>query len=383
MQTITDGPRSDFTVDEVTYLIAAAPSVKIGFGVELINLDLSVEKDISADVSACTVSRNNLDELHGSATFAMSQPLDWGNSIVHPYYTMTGPVSSTATTLTTVRFYLGAFFVDTPQENLAESPPTFDATGYDILSILDDPIGEAYSVDTGVSPLERIEEILLGRGVTQYQIDQDRAGATVASPMVWTLDDDATWLLVVNALLKQVGYQGIWTDWNGVFRCGTYTTPADRSSEWTFGADVATTLLTQRRTRQRDFYNAPNRWVFYRSGSTDDAAPTAGAGLYEYVNQSVGETSVEARGGRTITKVESIDAADQTALVAAAQQTIDKDSSIPTRFVIETAPFPLAYHMDLYTVSDPDLGVAQKVLASSWSLDLGGADMSHEWSSIE
>ena len=145
----------------------------------------------------------------------------------------------------------------------------------------------------------------------------------------------------------------------------------------------AVTLLTQRRKRQRDFYDAPNRWVFYRNTSTDGDQPSADNGLrYEYVNQYVGPTSVEARGGRTITKTVGVDAADAASLKATAQVTIDADMLIPTVVSIDTAPFPLAWHFDRITVSDAGLGVALSVLASSWSLNLDGSDMQWEWSLI-
>lgn len=383
MQTVSDGPRAAFTAAEVGYLIESAPSVRTGFGVELLNYDLSVDRDISSSVSEATVSRSNYANLHATASFKMAEPLNWGNSLVRPYYLMTGPISSTAQTLTTMRFNLGVFYTDTPEEDLSEGPPSYDVTGYDFLSILDDPVGDAYTVDTGVSPLERVEDILLARGVLNYHIDQTRVGTLLTSPMVWTLDDNATWLTTVNRLLAYVGYQGIWSDWNGSLRVQQYTSPQDRPPEWVMSGAVGDTILTQRRRRTRDFYDAPNRWVFYRGNNTDDTAPIDGDGRFEYVNQTVGDTSVEARGGRVITRVGSIDAADQTALVAAARRSIDADIRVPTKYQIELAPFPLSWHFDKFLITDPDIGLAyQEVLVSSWTLNLGGTDMSFEMTAL-
>jgi hypothetical protein len=381
MQTPTDGPRSGFTRAQVAYLIQNAPVIDTDFGMELLNLDLSVAFDVSDFLVSATVSRSAYANIHGSASFTLAQPLSWGNSIVRPYFLMTGPISSTASALTTMRFNLGAYFTDTPIEDLSQIPSTFDVTGYDILSILDDPIGDAYAVDIGSDPLDAVESILLGRGVTQYQIDRDAtaAGRLLSSPMVWTLDDNVSWLTTVNALLAYVGYRGIWSDWNGVLHCETYTSPSDRAPEWTMDANIADTILTQRRKRTHDYYNAPNRWVFYRSSDTETAPPVDGAGRYEFINNTEGETSVEARGGRTITKTGSVDAADQYSLIAAARQTIDADMQIPTTFEIETAPFPLAWHFDVYAVNDPALGAARNVLASQWSFNLDGSDMGQSW----
>jgi hypothetical protein len=380
MQPPTDGPRAGFTAAQVAYLIENSPSFNTDMGLQLIDMDGNILDDFSEFMSECTVGRSNFATLHGTCTLSLDAALDWGNTIVRPYMTFTGPISSTATALTTMVFYLGAYFVDTPEEDMQAEPPTWDATGYDVLSILDDYIGDDYHVDTGVAYLARVEQILLERGVTRYVIDQDASARILASPKVYSLDENPTWLQVVNDLLAGVGYSGIWSDWNGALRCHAYTAPLFRPPEWYLTADVANTLLTQRRKRSRDFYDAPNRWVFYQSNVTE-TQPVDGNGRYEYINEDRGETSVEARGGRTITKTpEGVDVADQASLEAYAQRVIAADMQIPTKVSIDTAPFPLVWHFDKYAVSDPQLGAAVDVVGQSWSLNLNGSDMAHEWS---
>jgi hypothetical protein len=384
MQPPTDGPRSAFTTTQVQYLIQNASSFDVDMGLELMDgLDtMQVQSDLSENLTGATVSRNNFANIHASATFALSAPLSWGNSIVRPYMTVTGPASALDTTLTSMRFYLGAYFVDSPQEDLSQIPPTYDATGYDVLSILDDAIGDDYAIASGELYLARVEAILLGRGITQYHIDQDQGSAVLPSPKVYTLDQNPTWLQVVNDLLAAIGYQGIWTDWNGTFQVRDYDAPATRSPEWALTADVSNTLLTQRRQRTKDFYDAPNRWVFYQSNVTE-TQPIDGNGRYEYTNQTTGETSVESRGGRTITRPpEGVDVADHASLVAYAQGVIDADMLIPTKISIDTAPLPLIWHMDRYVITDPVLGAALQVLGMSWSMDLSGSDIRHEWSTV-
>lgn len=382
MQPPTDGPRAGYTTEQVRYLIENTSSFDTDMGLQLIDMDLQVLEDISDIMSGCTIARNNFAAIHAIATMSLDDRLNWGNSIVRPYMTVTGPISSDATELTTMQFLQGAYFVDAPDEDMDDVPSTFDVTGYDILSILDDDIGDDYSIDKGVGYLDRVEAILLARGITQYVIDKDAAASVLPSPKVYLVDENPTWLGVVNDLLAAVGYQGIWTDQNGVFRCHTYTTPAERSPEWQFTANVANTLLTQRRTRTRDYYNAPNRWVFYWANHTE-VPIVDGAGRYEYTNETVGDTSVEARGGRTITKpAEGVDVSDHASLVAYAQRVISADMQIPTKIRQETAPFPLAWHMDVYGIDDPALGAAAKMLGMSWSLNLDGSDMVHEWSEV-
>lgn len=385
MQPLTDGPRAGYTDAQVKHLIENTSSPDVGMGVDLVDMDLNVIEEVTDWLFAGTVTRNNFAEIHGAATFSIDTPLDWGSSLVRPYMTMTGPISSTATTNTTMKFYQGVYFLDDPDEDLSQVPPTFNVTGYDILSLLDDAVGDDYSIAAGVGRLARVEEILQGVGITQYVIDQDAAAAVFASPRVWLLEENASWLTIVNDLLSGVGYQGVWTDWNGVVRCQTYDAPEDRAVEWVFSADVEDikkTLLTQRTRRTRDLYRAPNRWVFYRSSNTDGPRPVDGDGRYEYINQTDGDTSVEAR-GRVITKEpEGVDVADQYSLEQYAKRAIAADMLRPTRITRETAPFPLAWHMDKYGLQDPALGAAMNVMGASWSKNLDGTDMVHEWTVV-
>lgn len=379
MQPPTDGPRAGFTTAQVKYLVEQASSFDTTMGLQLLDQDLNVLDDVSDGLEGCSVSRDSFATIHASMTFTIDTPLDWGNAIVRPYMTFTGPTSPSGPNAS-MNFYLGAYVTDTPQEDLSEDVSSFGATGYDLISLLDDPVGDAYSIDAGTSPLDTVAQIFMGRGFSQYIIDQSQSNAVLASAKTYTIDDNVTWLTIVNDLLGAVGYQGVWSDWNGVLRAQVYNTPSDRSPEWLMTDDPAVTLLTQRRKRQRDFYSTPNHWIFYRNTSTEGDQPSDDNGFrYEFTNQVDGDTSVNARGGRVITKVVGVDASDALAVIQQAQQTIDADSLIPTIISIETAPFPMAWHMDRIQVSDAGLGVALQVLASSWALNLDGSDMSWSW----
>jgi hypothetical protein len=378
VQPPTDGPRADLTAEQVAYLLQRTPAMQVDHGLELVDQDLNVVEDLSGWMSGGQVQRNSYAVSHASARLFLSRELDWGASIVRPYYLVTGPTSAAATTLTTARFYLGAYYTEVSDDDLTDSPPTWDVTGHDVVSVLDDAIGDAYSVGKGVACLTRVEQILQARGVTRYIIDRQAAAVVLTTPMVWTLDDNVTWLYVVNQLLAAVGYRGIYSDWNGWLRCEPYVTPALRASEWTMAVDGVSTIIGQAMVRSRDMYDAPNRWVFYRNSGTDDVAPVTGNGRYEYINQLVGDTSVEARGGRIRTKTMGVDVPDQASLIAQAQITIDADIADPTRLNFPTSPFPLPWHFDRLTLLDPRIGSANEVQASQWTLPLDGGDMSWE-----
>lgn len=383
MQSPNDGPRARYTYDQVRYLIEQSSSFNATQGLELLDQDLNILDDISDALTTASVARNAYANLHATLSFTIESPLSWGSAIVRPYMEITAPTSTTDP-LNTMRFYLGAYVTDTPEEDMSLDVSSWDATGYDILSLLDDSIGDGYSIDAGESYLARVEDILLNRGFSQYIIDPDAIATLLPTAKSYTVDDNVTWLTVVNDLLAAVGYAGIWSDHNGVLRAQLYRSPAARGPEWQMTDDPAVTLLTQRRKRRRDFYDAPNHWVIYQQNSTETEQASNANGLrYEFTNDTIGETSVEARGGRVITKVLGVDAADAASLQAQAQRTIDADMQIPTTITIDTAPFPLAWHFDRIEVSDARLGATLQILASAWTLNLDGSDMAWEWTVID
>lgn len=371
MQPVISEPRTGMAAQDVIDLIGA-PGVRISSGLELINRSLVWQEDLSDDLKGGSVSRNSYASLHGTCTLGLSRRLDWGAAIVRPYYQMTDGV-------TTARFRLGAYFVAAPVHDPEESPPTYEVTGYDILEGLDDPVGDAYSVAAGEGYLARVETILMQRGYTAYIIDQEAAAKVLPVPRAWAFDDNLTWLTIINDLLAAIGYAGIWSDWDGRLRCEPYQPPRQRSPEWYYDVDIADTLLTAKRKVSYDFDRAPNRWVFYRTNDTDGPAPVEGAGMYTYINQSQGDTSVDARGDRTITRPVGLEVADQASLVARAQITIDADMTVPTTVELDIAPMPLHWHFDLITVNDPGIGPTVDALVTSWTLPLGGGNGTQSW----
>lgn len=385
MQHPTDAPRQHLTVDQVVALIQDSPSLVVDKGMELVNQALEVEADLSSDLLAGSITRNSYADLHGSANFELSADLDWQTAIVRPYVILdNGQVSA--------RFNLGAYYTSTPSQSVKTAPRVHEVTGYDILHRLHDTVGDAYSVAQGASYLAEIEAVLAAQGFTRYVVDQSAAGSVLPSAKTWVLDEGVKWVTIINDLCAAIGYQGIWSDWNGYLRVQPYITPRDRAAEWAYRTDDAkVSMLTPDRRIIRDYYEAPNRWVavISNSWSTTDAegnevetTPTEDNGIWTYVNEAQGPTSVAARDGRVITRMLSIEAADQVALVAAAQISIDADLRLSTNYEMGVAPNPLHWHFDRVVLHDPELAVLRDVLVTSWTLDLNGGDMSQQWTEV-
>lgn len=365
------------TSTQVVNIIQNTAAPIISAGMEVLDLSLNVIEDVSGDLAGGSITRNSYADLHSAATLNVTRDLDWGADIVRPYYVMSDGVRS-------ARFNLGAYFVNTPERSLSEIPITYAVTGYDMLLRLAQPVGDAFSIGAGDNYLQVIEGIILARGYTQYVIDQSRAATVAPGPRAWVLDDNTTWLNIVNALLASIGYQGIWADWDGRLRCEPYILPQDRDTEWTYSTDPQTTMLSNERTIVRDFFDAPNRWVFYRTNLADGVAPVEGNGVWTYQNDSVGDTSVDARGGLVITKVMGIDAADQAALMATGMITIQADTDIPEVHNVKSFPNPLHWHFDKILLYDDTGNYTADAQVTNWTLALPPStdDMQMSWTLV-
>lgn len=375
MQPPTGGPRQGLTAAAVTALLRDSPSLHVaGAGLELLARDLTVLADISGQLAGGTVSRSSYADLHGSASLAIESTLDWGSAIVRPYITLTDFV-------TTARFNLGAYYTPTPKTVLDEDPATYAVEALDILDGLSTPIGEAYTIAAGTGYLAAVETILIQQGFTQYLIDQTAAGRVLPSARTWVLDENTTWLAAVNDLLASIGYWGIWSDWDGYLRVQAYVSPAARPPEFSYDVGAATSMLTPGTQIEHDFYRAPNRWVFWRSNGVDGAAPVEGNGLYTVVNQTDGPTSIEARGGRVISRAVPLDVADQPSLVTAGQRIVDDDLLIKTSVTVGVSPNPLHWHFDVVAIDDTRIAPpGGRAMVTKWTLPLDGGDGAQEWS---
>ncbi len=376
MQPVVEPVRSNLTATQVRYLIEQAPSIIVGCGLDITDLAQDDVTNISGSTDGVfgggEIERSAYATLHGGCRLSLSERLEWGWAVVKPYMTLSDGLIS-------ARFNLGAYFTNTPVRNPKEDPPTYDVQGYDILYALDTLVGESFSVAKSTPILDQVEEILTTKGFTKYIIDRSRADAVTPDGQVWQLSDNKTWLNVVNDLLGMVGYQGIWSDWNGALRCQPYQRPIDRAAEWYLAADQWS-ILGEDVEIEFDYHQAYNRWIGVRSNNIEDAAPVEGDGIYTLTNDTDGVTSIEARRGLVLTRKEDFEVTSQADLVSRVQSMADADMSVPTGIRTTTGPLPLGWHFDRYLIDDPRVGIPSEVLDTSWTLPLNGDPMSHTWS---
>lgn len=374
MQPVVEPCRQQLTAAQVIDIIQNANATRRRGGLEVVDLDLNVVADISDYLAGGKVDRDSYSDLHASATFNLNQAVDWGGDLLRPYIVMGDGIRE-------ARFNLGVFHPSTPAHPIGANVPSFDVAGYDILLRLSQKVGDAYGIAAGTNYLAEVEQIITGLGYSQYVIDPAAANIISPTSRAWPFDAELTWLSLANDLLASIGYQGIYSDWDGRLRIQQYQLPIDRSPEWTYTDDPLSTMLLQERSALYDYYAAPNRWVVYRTNLADGAAPSEGDGIYTYTNWSDGLTSVEARRGLMITNPQGVDVADQTSLVAAAQKIIAADMELPTVLTYPTFINPLHWHFDRMFLQDTGGIPAADVMCTRWSIPLppDKGDMDQEW----
>lgn len=376
MQPLTAAPRDSLTAAQVSTLLTA-PALQVDYGCDLLDANLALVADISADVSGGIVHRDNYAVVHGNVDLTISRTLAWGRDRIRPFMVLSaGEV--------TARFNLGVYLLTTPALPLAESPATFAVTGYDQLHLLQDNIGDSYSVAANTNVLTAVKAALTAAGITApVLLDSTSAAAVLLSPLTFPLTSskNPVWLEVVNGLLATISYQGIWCDWDGAFRSGPYLTPDTRPPEWVFNVgDLSVGVVAVARSVTNDVWGVPNWWRFVRNGLT--AAPAEGSGQYTVQNTSTGPSSQVSVGRVVHAPVTYLDAVDQASLQAQGDALVATAMRSSEVITAKLSPFPLAWHFDVSTYSDAQLGADRKAQCRSWSLPLDGSDTDYILESV-
>lgn len=406
MQPLTAAPRDSLTVTQVVDLLTGAGVVRYDRGLEVLDASLNVVGDLTADFQGGSVVRTMNATIHGTCNLNVASDIDYGTQLVRPYMTVSDG-------LIEARFNLGVYRLVKPQTDYSTSPITNAVTGSDRLVLLDRPVGDAYVVASGTGYLDAVRTVWADAGMdpATLLLDGTAAASVLPTAQSWPLlatgttadvgpadatgdaQQATTWLRIINDLLAAISYRGLWCDWDGLGRSGPYATPSERAVEFTFDFDdLLRTVVAIGRTKALSQTDIVNKWIFQQSnlvdGTGEPVEATEGAGQYTVTNSSTGPTSVDAQGGLEWVSVVQLDAADQASLVAQGDAVVSAALADATVFSVSTAPFPAAWHWDVYSYSDVlAAGGAVKVEETEWTLSLGDsttppADMTRIWAAI-
>lgn len=363
---------SDLTPEE-TAAVLKSPAVNYAAGCELLDSSNNLIEDISRDLDpgGSQVERNNYRTIHGTCRLRLARELVWGSQRVRPYMTVTDLVTEVS-----FRANLGVYLPSTPTLTPGVTPRAYNIDGYDTTVVLDGAYGSTYSASAGDAPLTSVKALLAAAGVTSIVADPTAAATVLDAERLWPIDERTTTRSIVNDLLGAVGYRAVWADWNGSMRLEKYVEPAARAPEFTYDVLASDTIVAGDRAVVADLFDIPNQWTFIQD-SPQLGIPGTGTGLYVVDNEHDGPTSQDAR-ERIIPRIVRLSVADQATLEAQGDRIALADRRVAVTRQFMTAPNPLHWHADVFTVVDTDVGPNAKVAGHGWSLPLDGTNMSHE-----
>lgn len=419
--------RDDLTADQVTGILQDTANLTVQRGLDVLDLNLNFLYDHSEHFLGGTVTSTSSATIHRTATLTVDADIDYGQQLLRPWMRLTSDAGLSVT------FPGGVYLGNAPETDFGDidiatggQSPTIAITCQDRLAQINRPVGDAYTVAADVKYKTAILAVFALAGIPASHVLFDGTGAHLTTPIstTWPMLTDpnetnrvpvdavadsnnaTTFLRIINALLAQINYRGVWCDENGYFRCDPYIASAFRGVDWTFDYDdPLLAIIARQRSRTLDLSQVPNQWRFVQSNLTDGSgnpvAPTEGAGQYTVANYNDGLTSIQARGGGVLDATSGlyegvgvlnspvqIDAVDQPTLQALGDKQVADDQAVFTTFAASTSPFPAAWHEDIYLYNDAAIGGGRmKVQSTGWTLDYGNstgpaADMTHTWQQV-
>lgn len=354
------------TPDQIHTLVTAArlSRVELTFGLELYDAAEQLLQDITGDLveDGSQIASASGDRIHRTCRLRLSRELQWAAQRVKPYVTVTDGE-------TTWVQPLGMYVLDTPDTATGETPTVWTVEGRDKLALLDVQHGTSVTLESGGAVLALAEQLIDEGAGGPVALDPIAAAAVAPEPRTWPLDPNTRTLDIVNDLLAMVGYEPLWCDRHGGFRSGPQPVVASQGAAWQWSADSDVATVGDQRISS-DVDAIPNRWVFWRD---DGGVPTDGLSRYEVLNRFDGPTSLEARGGRTVSAVIEIDAVDHPTLVAEGDRIVaEAKRGARRRITFPILPDPRVWHHDVVGFTSAHAGIVGRIRVVGWTLPFVG-----------
>lgn len=292
----------------------------------------SLDWDVRASIKGSgRITVSDLGTAHG---------VDWLNVRIHPEVTLSLAGGGDDPEGAVVG--LGIWLASAPVEHWDATGRTWAVELLDKCSLLDQDIysspttGRAvtYTAPAATNIIDAVKAIITGAGELADAIDSSTKA--LVKPMTW--DVGTTRLKIINDLLDAGDFLSLWVDGQGQFQVTPYTAPIDRPPSYEALNPLAegpSSLMAPEWSRDRDYYNVPNRYVVQTPGNGDVAGTISQA-----INDDPASPFSFTNRGRWITQVETdVEAADAAALEAyaarklAAMQTVTAALSVSHMFL--------------------------------------------------
>lgn len=318
------------------------------------------------DVERSSVSFDSMANITRTAQFtvhkSISRDIDYLHEYIRPVVVLTEDGNTTETPL-------GAFMLSSPKEKTSETGAIAEIEAYDRTQVLlEDCVTNRFYLPQGHRYSAAITSIANSAGILDVFIDDN--DKVLRRSREW--DIGTSKLKIINELLKEMNYNRVYTDKNGLLMCTAYKLPWQKQPEVKYTTDELSQVFPGA-VREMDLFNVPNVWVCVASNAEDEPLVAI-----EENNNPASETSVQRR-GRKIVKVESIsDIADQEALNAYTKRLAFNGTNIHETLEFETLINPNHGYQTAMLVQHRGLGIDAKYIETAWSIPLQvGGKMRH------
>ena len=282
---------------------------------------------------------------------------------------------------------LGVLLPETPSLMADQTPLLFAVDCHDVIHGLAEPTNGTLGIAGGtpvgqaIDSLFNIETLAGSPSAKPLQLQRDFALQAISVPLKsdrqWIIDENTTWLLIIDQLLESAGWLPPWVNRDGVLTSAPWVAPSPGAQiELVLDDDPRTSVVALGAANKIDTYGVPNLFTYIATDFDPDATdtPVEGNGITTRANLDVGPSSQQAR-GRVIASVVRVDAVDQASLEAIADRDFLASVTPAKTLCLEVAPQPLPWHRGIVEVTINDLGiVGERFMVREWSMPLDGGD---------
>ena len=299
------------------------------FWVELLDVDDNPIRVLDG-ISDTTVAQNWDSTIRGGIQFSLhaqgNEDVNWMQNRFRPWIWSNG-----------MSWPVGVFLPTSPTAKYSETSKTWDVSGLDKTSILDeDKVLQTYSVAKGAIITDVVRTLIESVGETRVALTPSVKVAR--DLMVW--EPGTSILAIINDLFDHINYEHLWADKTGQFRAEPYIESQARPVSAVF-AEGDASIHSPVFARTQDVTGVPNRVVLVTAGTDEAPALTA---IATNTNPD-SPYSYQSRGNRWVTRTYTgVEAADQATL-----------NSLASKY-LWTAATPIAYLDVSHAIVSLDLG---------------------------
>lgn len=314
----------------------------------------------------CSISLSADAEIKKVASFTLNEKdtkdINFLSEKIKPYYCL--KVNDEW-----LRWSQGIFLLNSPNRTELEGGIYREIEAYDKTLILkEDKIVDRLFLKEGTAYTDAVRNLITSTGITKLSIEE--------STLLLSVDKEyeigTSKLEIINDLLNAINYYSVYFDNDGFCCIRKYINPKDRIYEYEYVTDKKS-IVEYGASETFDFFGVPNKFVRYVQN------PESNYLISTFTNDKASNKLSTVSRGRTITDIQAVnDIADQVTLNEYVRKVATEKSQVYGGYKFTSIIMPNHTVWDCLYIRNNELGISEKVIETSWSMDLDiNAPMKH------